>query len=89
MPGRQRRDITQQFLIETAVLSAVGGLIGITAGVLIPQLIIYFIPDQRVIVTLQSVLLAFGISVAVGIVFGLYPARCAALLDSIEALRNE
>ena len=87
--GAKRRDITQQFLIETVVLSGVGGLLGITVGVLIPRLIIYFIPDQKAIVTVQSVLLAFGISVAVGILFGLYPARRAALMDPIEALRHE
>jgi putative ABC transport system permease protein len=87
--GAKRRDITQQFLIETLILSALGGLLGISVGVVIPQLIVYFIPDQRTIVTLPSVLLAFGISVAVGILFGIYPARRAALMDPIEALRHE
>src|SRR4029077_20974012 len=79
--GAKRRDISQPFLIETVVLSGVGGLLGITVGVGIPQMIIYFIPDQRAIVTGTSVLLAFGISVAVGILFGIYPARRAALMD--------
>jgi putative ABC transport system permease protein len=78
-----------QFLIETVVLSGIGGLVGISLGILIPRLIVYFIPDQRTIVTVQSVLLAFGISVAIGILFGLYPARRAALMDPIEALRHE
>jgi putative ABC transport system permease protein len=87
--GAKRRDITQQFLIETIVLSGVGGLLGITVGILIPQIIIYFIPDQRAIVTGFSVLLSFSISVAIGILFGLYPARRAALMDPIEALRHE
>jgi putative ABC transport system permease protein len=87
--GAKRRDITQQFLIETVVLSGVGGLLGITVGVLIPQIIIYFIPDQRAIVTGFSVLLSFSISVAIGILFGIYPARRAALMDPIEALRHE
>jgi putative ABC transport system permease protein len=87
--GAKQRDITQQFLIETIVLSGVGGLLGITVGVTIPQIIIYFIPDQRAIVTGMSVLLAFGISVVIGILFGLYPARRAALMDPIEALRHE
>jgi putative ABC transport system permease protein len=87
--GAKRRDITQQFLIETVVLSGVGGLLGITVGILIPQLIIYFIPEQRAIVTGTSVILAFGISVAIGILFGIYPARRAALMDPIEALRHE
>src|SRR3982751_6881809 len=69
--GAKRRDITQQFLIETVVLSGVGGLLGISVGVSIPQMIIYFIPDQRAIVTGTSVLLAFSISVAIGILFGI------------------
>jgi putative ABC transport system permease protein len=87
--GAKRRDITMQFLIETVVLSGVGGLVGISVGILIPQLIVYLIPEQRTIVTIQSVALSFGISVAIGIVFGLYPARRAALMDPIEALRHE
>jgi putative ABC transport system permease protein len=87
--GAKRRDITMQFLIETVVLSGIGGLVGISLGILIPRLIVYFIPEQRTIVTVQSVVLAFGISVAIGIVFGMYPARRAALMDPIEALRHE
>ena len=86
--GAKRRDITEQFLIETVVLSGVGGLLGIAIGVVIPQVIVYF-AKTRADVTLYSVLLSFGISVAVGIVFGLYPARRAAQMDPIEALRHE
>ena len=87
--GAKRRDITQQFLIETVVLSGVGGLLGVVVGFTIPQFIIYFIPDQKAIVTGTSVMLAFGISVAIGILFGIYPARRAAMMDPIEALRHE
>ena len=61
--GAKRRDIIQQFLIECVVLSGVGGLSGVLLGMAIPQLIVYFLPDQKTIVTLQSVLLAFGVSV--------------------------
>ena len=82
--GAKRKDITQQFLIETVVLSGVGGLLGVLVGVTIPQLIIYFIPDQKAIVTGVSVMLAFSISVAIGILFGIYPTRRAALMDPIE-----
>jgi putative ABC transport system permease protein len=87
--GAKRKDITQQFLIETVVLSGVGGLLGVTLGIAIPQIIVYFIPDQKAFVTGTSVMLAFSISVAIGILFGLYPARRAALMDPIEALRHE
>jgi putative ABC transport system permease protein len=87
--GAKRRDITFQFLIETVVLAGVGGLLGVLVGFAIPMLIVYFIPDQKAVVTGESVALAFGISVAIGILFGIYPARRAALMDPIEALRHE
>jgi len=87
--GAKRRDITEQFLIETIVLSGVGGLLGVTLGVVVPYAMIYFLPDQKVFVTLMSVLVAFCISGAVGILFGLYPALRAARMDPIEALRHE
>jgi len=87
--GAKRKDITQQFLIETVVLSGVGGLLGVTLGISIPQLIVYFIPEQKAVVTLFSVLLAFSISVGIGILFGLYPAQRAAAMDPIDALRHE
>jgi putative ABC transport system permease protein len=87
--GAKQRDITQQFLIETVVLSGVGGLLGVAVGFIIPSLIVFFIQDQKAIVTTTSVILSFSISVAIGILFGIYPARRAALMDPIEALRHE
>jgi putative ABC transport system permease protein len=95
--GAKRRDITLQFLVETVVLSVGGGLIGVCVGVMIPFLVCdvalpVLFPDRppmKTIVTVWSVLLAFGISGAVGIIFGLYPAKAAARLDPIEALRHE
>jgi putative ABC transport system permease protein len=86
--GAKRRDITRQFLVETVVLSVGGGLIGVVVGVITP-FIVSQLSDMKTIVTFWSVLLAFGISGAVGIVFGLYPARAAARLDPIDALRHE
>jgi putative ABC transport system permease protein len=87
--GAKRRDITEQFLIETVVLSGVGGLLGIAIGIIIPQLIVYFVPQTKVFTTPFSVFLAFGISVGIGILFGLYHARRAAMMDPIDALRHE
>jgi len=87
--GAKRRDITFQFLIETVVLSGVGGLLGVVLGFTIPQIIIYFAQTQKAVVTGSSVMMAFGISVAIGVLFGIYPARRAALMDPIEALRHE
>jgi putative ABC transport system permease protein len=86
--GAKRRDITRQFLVETVVLSVGGGLIGVIVGNIAPFAVSHF-TDMKTIITLWSVLLAFGISGAVGVVFGLYPASAAARLDPIEALRHE
>ena len=61
--GAKRRDIIQQFLIECVLFPAIGGLAGVLLGMGIPRLIVYFFPDQKTIITVQSVLLAFGISV--------------------------
>ena len=86
--GAKRRDITMQFLVETVVLSVGGGLVGVMIGFVAPTLVTHF-THMMTIITLWSVLVAFGISGAVGIVFGLYPASAAAKLDPIEALRHE
>ncbi len=86
--GARRTDIVRQFLIETVLISFVGGTIGVIAGVGISRLIGYF-AGWSTIVTASSILLAFVVSVSVGLVFGLYPARRAARLDPIEALRYE
>jgi putative ABC transport system permease protein len=86
--GAKRRDITRQFLVETVVLSVGGGLIGVCIGILTP-VVVSHLTTMKTIVTIWSVLLAFGISGAVGVLFGLYPAKAAARLDPIEALRHE
>ena len=86
--GAKRRDIVVQFLIETIVLSTSGGLLGMALGTAIP-FAVEAASGMRTIVTPFSLAISFGISVAVGIVFGLYPARRAALMDPIEALRRE
>ncbi len=85
--GAKRRDIITQFLVESAVLSSSGGVLGILLGLAIPLMVTYLSRIETV-VSAWSVLLAFGISVGVGIVFGLYPARRAARMDPIQALRH-
>jgi putative ABC transport system permease protein len=86
--GATRWHITSQFLVETVVLSSTGGSLGILLGILIP-LAVTLLSELETAPSLFAVLLAFGISVGIGIVFGMYPARRAALMDPIEALRHE
>ncbi|HUW19737.1 MAG TPA: ABC transporter permease [Sedimentisphaerales bacterium] len=86
--GAKRKQIIGQFLIETSVLSTMGGLIGIGFGVLVPFVITYF-ARMPTVITPQSILLPLFISAGVGIIFGLYPAMRAAKVDPIVALRHE
>ncbi|MEI7720319.1 MAG: ABC transporter permease [bacterium] len=86
--GARRRDISLQFLTEAVALTLIGGIIGITLGMLISFGISYF-GILQTSVSLQAILLAFGVSAAIGITFGYYPARRAANLNPIEALRYE
>lgn len=84
--GATPNNILVQFLIESAVISTVGGLIGIALGVLGALAITPFFPATP---ALSSIALAFGVSLGTGVIFGVYPARKAAQLSPIEALRYE
>ena len=86
--GAPRRAILIQFLIESAVLSTLGGIIGIILGVSVSLFLSKF-AGWAAIVTSQAVILAFVFSASVGILFGFWPARKASLLSPIEALRYE
>ena len=86
--GATKRDIIVQFLSETLMLTFIGGVLGIALGSLIPFLVTYF-GHMPTVITGLSLVLAFGISTAVGVVFGLYPAYRAANMDPIESLRHE
>ena len=86
--GAKRYHITAQFLIETVMLSVSGGLIGIVLGIGFAELVDYSFKDFNTIVPMWGVVLSFAVSAAVGITFGLYPARSAARLDPIQALNS-
>ena len=86
--GAKRRQIVYQFLIETVVLSTMGGIIGLGVGALIPFLITYF-SGMVTLMTVRGILVPLLISMAIGILFGLYPAVHAAQVDPIVALRHE
>jgi len=86
--GAKRRDVIRQFLIETTIISLAGGVLGVVVGVALSRLIGY-LAGWSTIVTTTSIVLAFFVSVTIGLVFGLYPAARAANLDPVTALHYE
>jgi putative ABC transport system permease protein len=86
--GAKKRDIIIQFLSETLILTFSGGILGIVLGSLLPLLVTRF-GHMPTVITGTSLVLSFGISGLVGVVFGLYPAYRAANMDPIESLRHE
>jgi putative ABC transport system permease protein len=86
--GARRLDIVRQFLTESVLISVGGGLLGIAFGFFLAWLIART-ADWKTIVTTASVMIAFGVSVAVGVIFGIYPAVKASRINPIDALRYE
>jgi putative ABC transport system permease protein len=86
--GARRRDVLGQFLIEAVVLTSIGGLVGATVGILVSLAIASFTAVPAT-VTPVSLVIAVGVSAGVGLLFGFYPARRAAGLQPIVALRTE
>ncbi len=86
--GARRNDIVRQFLTESVLISVAGGVLGIAFGYLLSWLIART-AEWKTIVTSSSIVIAFGVSMAVGVIFGIYPAVKASRIDPIEALRYE
>ncbi len=87
--GASRHDVLAQFLAEAVAISLTGGIAGILIGVAIPLSVRYFADDFAVPISPLSIAVAFGVSVLVGLVFGILPANRAAKLNPTEALRYE
>ncbi len=86
--GATRNDITQQFIAEAAFISLIGGVLGVLVGVISAGLVASY-AEIETVVTTWSILLSFGVAASIGLVFGLLPARRAAELDPIKALRTD
>jgi putative ABC transport system permease protein len=87
--GAARRDVLEQFLAEAIIISIAGGGLGILIGIGIPLSVNYFVDDVSIPISWWSVVVAFTVSLIVGLVFGLLPASRAARLNPTEALRYE
>jgi putative ABC transport system permease protein len=86
--GARGRDILRQFLLEAMLLSILGGLIGIALGVGVSKALVYFL-GWPVTLTSYSIILAFTFATIIGVLFGWYPAKKAANLIPMDALRYE
>ena len=99
--GASRRDITAQFLAESSALCITGGILGVVIGYLLAWGLTFFAANSNIMsefgatgtitpsFSITTVLLAFAVSVGIGMIFGFYPARRAAKLDPVECLRYQ
>ena len=86
--GAKGKDVMVQFIIESVVISFLGGLVGIVLGIVTSELVAKF-GGWPVVITMSSIVMSFGFSAGIGLFFGWYPARKAASLNPIDALRYE
>ncbi|MCG3163225.1 MAG: Macrolide export ATP-binding/permease protein MacB [Acidobacteria bacterium] len=87
--GARKRDIIRQFLFEAMTLTFLGGILGVLVAVVVSYVIMFFLPDLPASIPLWAVVSGMTVSVFVGLVFGVWPAKKAASLDPIECLRYE
>lgn len=87
--GARKRDIVRQFLLEAMTLTFLGGLLGTIVAIFISSVIMFFIPQLPANIPLWAVVAGLTVSTAIGLIFGVWPARRAANLDPIECLRYE
>ena len=87
--GASRRAVLLQFLLEAVLISVGGGIIGIAAGLAVPIAVNAFVDEVKIPISVTSIVVAFGVSFLVGLVFGILPANRAAKLNPTEALRYE
>jgi len=87
--GATKNDIVLQFLFEAMTLSGMGGVFGVIIAAILSWLIVWLIPELPAAIPLWAVVTGLGVSIAIGLIFGVWPARKAAMLDPIEALRHE
>jgi len=87
--GARKRDIVRQFLFEAMTLTSLGGILGVILAVVVSYVIMFFLPELPASIPLWAVVSGMAVSILVGLVFGVWPAKKAANLDPIECLRYE
>ncbi|HZI50714.1 MAG TPA: ABC transporter permease [Terriglobia bacterium] len=87
--GARKRDIVRQFLFEAMTLTSFGGIVGVIVAVIISSIIMLLVPGLPASIPLWAIIAGLGVSTAIGLIFGVWPARKAANLDPIECLRYE
>jgi putative ABC transport system permease protein len=87
--GARRTDIVRQFLFEAMTLTLLGGVIGVALAFAISRLLIFLLPDLPAQIPAWAVIAGLSVSIGVGLAFGVWPAKRAAALDPVEALRYE